>query len=184
MGVAVRECVAIREMIADTVKMDFMMDKILKLNAGGRGCARKAQGVVVWEPSKDWTVSSETRGCPNVASDQRGFIQGEERLIRDERTFGGDFQQTSMESGEGVAVDRRPIRNWKMAAMMVVSGAVMVLTIIGQWMMMVVVMLMVLMGLSAISMIGMGVFMHHSGRHSCENAEGEKLLEEKSHVFR
>ncbi len=50
--------------------------------------------------------------------------------------------------------------------------------------MVVAVMIVLLMGLSASFMIGMGIFVHHSGRHSCENAEGEKLFDEKCHVFR
>ena len=89
-----------------------------------------------------------------------------------------------MESSEGAAVDRRSIRHRKMAAMMVMRGAVMIFTIIGIWMMIVVVMIMMLMGLSATFMVRMGIFMHHSRRHSCENAESEELLEEKCHDFR
>jgi hypothetical protein len=114
-----------------------------------------------------------------VTSDQWGLVHGEERLIRDERAFGGNFQQTSMESGKGVAVERRPVRNGKVAAMMVVRGAVMVFTIIGIRMMIV-----ILMGLSTIFMVRVGIFVHHSGRHSCEDAESEELLEEKCHAFR
>jgi hypothetical protein len=119
-----------------------------------------------------------------VTSDQWGLVHGEERLIRDERAFGGNFQQASMESGKGVAVERRPVRNGKVAAMMVVRGAVMVFTIIGIRMMIVAVMIVMLMGLSTIFMVRVGIFVHHSGRHSCEDAESEELLEEKCHAFR
>ena len=134
--------------------------------------------------SNDRAANSKTQGCPNGALNQRGFIQGEKRLIRNERGFDGNFQQASMESSEGAAVDRRSIRHRKMAAMMVMRGAVMIFTIIGIWMMIVVVMIMMLMGLSANFMVRMGIFMHHSRRHSCENAESEELLEEKCHDFR
>ncbi len=51
-------------------------------------------------------------------------------------------------------------------------------------MMIVVVMIMMLMGLSAIFMIRVGIFVHHSGHHSCENAESDELFEEKCHDFR
>jgi hypothetical protein len=140
--------------------------------------------VIGFVRGNDRATNSETRGCPNGALNQRGFIQGEKRLIRNERGFDGNFQQTSMESSEIAAVDRRSIRHRKMAAMMVMRGAVMIFTIIGIWMMVVVVMIMMLMGLSATFMVRMGIFMHHSRRHSCENAESEELLEEKCHVLR
>ncbi len=50
--------------------------------------------------------------------------------------------------------------------------------------MIVAVMIVMLMGLSATFMIGMSIFLQYSGRHSCENAESDKLFEEKCHVFR
>lgn len=133
--------------------------------------------------SNDRATNSMTRGCPKGALNQRGFIQGEKRLIRNDRGFDGNFQQASMESSEVAAVDRRSIRHRKMAAMVVMRGAVMIFTIIGIWMM-IVIMIMMLMGLSATFMVRMGIFMHHSRRHSCENAESEELLEEKCHALR
>jgi hypothetical protein len=54
----------------------------------------------------------------------------------------------------------------------------MIFRIIGIWMMIVVVMIMMLMGLSASFMVIMGISMHHSRRHSCENAENEESLVE------
>ncbi len=62
--------------------------------------------------------------------------------------------------------------------MMVMRGGFMIFRIIGIWMMIVVVMIMMLMGLSASFMVIMGIFMHHSRRHSCENAENEEPLVE------
>ncbi len=48
-------------------------------------------------------TNRRAQGCHVVTSDQRGFIQRKNRLIRDERVFGGNFHQTSMESGKGKA---------------------------------------------------------------------------------
>lgn len=39
-------------------------------------------------------------------------------------------------------------------------------------------MIMMIMGLSATFTIGMSASMHRSGHHSCNNAEGEKLLQD------
>ncbi len=75
--------------------------------------------------------NTRAQGCRALTSDQWWLIHGEERLIRDERAFGGNFQQASMESGKSMAVERRPIRNRKVAAMMMMRAAVMILTIIG-----------------------------------------------------
>lgn len=77
-------------------------------------------------------TKSEARGCSLLgALYQWWLIHGEERLIRDERAFGGDFQQASMESGKGVAVEGGSIRDGKLAAMMMMRGAVMIVTILG-----------------------------------------------------
>ena len=78
---------------------------------------------------------------------------------------------------------RGSIGNWKVAAMMMRS-AVMIVTIIRYGMMIVAFMIVLLMGLVATFKICMNISVHRSGRHSCENAESEKLFQEKCHVFR
>ncbi len=75
--------------------------------------------------------NTRAQGCRGLTSDQWGLIHGEERLIRDERAFSGNFQQASMESSKAMAVERGPIRNRKVAAMMMMRAVVMILTIIG-----------------------------------------------------
>lgn len=50
-----------------------------------------------------WCQNGRAQGCRVVTSDQRGFIQRKNGLIRDERVFGGNFHQTSLEGGQGKA---------------------------------------------------------------------------------
>ena len=112
-----------------------------------------------------------------MASDQRGLIQRKHWLIRKERILVGDFHQTFLERSKGLPLKRGAIRNSEMAAMMM-RGAIMIFAAIRQAMMM-----LVLMGLSAAFTISMDISVHYSRRHSCENAESQKLFEEKCHAF-
>ena len=70
-----------------------------------------------------------------------------------------------------------------MAAMMM-RGAVMIVTIIRQRMMIVAFMIVLPMGLGATFTMCMSISVNRSGRYSCENAESEKLFQVKCHVFR
>ncbi len=50
-------------------------------------------------------TKERAQGCRGVTLDQWWLIHGEERLIRDERAFYGNFQQAFMERGKAVAVE-------------------------------------------------------------------------------
>ena len=58
-----------------------------------------------WRDGTKTSVASNGRaqGCRLVTSDQRGFIQGKNRLIRNEGMFVGNFHQTSLEGSQGDA---------------------------------------------------------------------------------
>lgn len=115
------------------------------------GAGRRDAGVR--DTERLCATNLRAQGCRGVTSDQWGLVHGEERLIRDERAFGGNFQQASMERGKRVLIERRPIRDGEMAAVVVVGSAVMVFTIIGKRMMIVPVVIVMLMGVGTIIMI-------------------------------
>lgn len=116
-----------------------------------------------------------TRG--GGTSDQRRFVQGKHRLVRDERSVGGNFHQTGLENaGEGQA-EHGSVGAGEMAAIVMMRWGVLIAVA-------------VILGIAAVlgRMLGgafvvgvMACFVNHARREPCEDAESEKDAGEKVH---
>lgn len=148
-------------------------------------CAKKRRAWCNGSAAEGLAANSETRGCPSGASDQGGFVQRKNGLIRNERDFCRDFHQVHVEYGECVVIDSRAIRDGKLQAVVVVMrGFVMILAIAGLGVGIVMRIVIIMEMVCSVVVVCNMMILAQAGRgHPCEHAEGDDELAANDHGF-
>lgn len=127
--------------------------------------------------------AKSARFSGGATSDQRRFVQQEQRLVRNQRALGGNLHQVGKKRTRQGHRHARTIRGRIMAAIVMMRLFMMIAVVRVAGMIVVTVVIMILVGMRVgafvVAFVNGG--MDHTRRHPCENAEKEKNADNRHH---